>query len=58
MTVQSDNADPFARMDDEVEIVNHPQRAVAGGQTLDFQNLGHRLLSASQNRLRGPQDCR
>ena len=42
MAVQSDDADPLAGMDDEVEVVNHPQRAVAGGKTLDFQNLGHR----------------
>ena len=58
VTVQSDDADPLARMDHQIEVVNHPQRAVAGGKTLDFENLGHRLLSASRNRRRGPQGCR
>ena len=42
VTVQSDDADPLAGMDDEIEVVNNPQRAVTGGKTLDFQNLGHR----------------
>ena len=58
VAIQSDDAHPLAGVNDKIEVMNNPQRSVTGGKALDFQNLGHRLLSASQSRLRGRQDCR
>ena len=41
MTVKSDDADPLARMNNKIEIMNNPQGPVTSGKTLDFQNFGH-----------------
>ena len=36
VTVESDDANPLAGMDNKVEVVNYPQRSVTGGKTLNF----------------------
>jgi hypothetical protein len=41
MTVESNDTNPLARMDNKIEIVNNPQGSVTGGKALNFQNLGH-----------------
>ena len=44
MTVESNDTNPLARMDNKIEIVNNPQGSVTGGKTLNFQNFGHRRV--------------
>ena len=58
MTIESNDADFFAGMDNEIEVVNDPQWSITCGKTIDFQDFRHFQLNASQNRLRGPRRCR
>ena len=41
VAVESNDTNPFTRMDSEIEVVNDPQGSVTGGKTLNFQNFGH-----------------
>ena len=43
VAVQPHDSDTLTGMDDEVEVVQHAERAIAGGQSFNLENIGHRV---------------